>query len=157
MNAIKQAMLAITVALLCACAVGPDFKQPEPHLPAGWSSAAATPATNTEPQALVSWWSSFQEPTLSSLIERSTSSNLDLRAAVLRITEARTQREYLVATLQERVRLAYMRYNYGVSNLLEALDADRQLFGAELNLAQSRRDELLTVVQLYKALGGGWS
>jgi multidrug efflux system outer membrane protein len=43
-----------------------------------------------------------------------------------------------------------------VSNLLEALDADRNLFDAELNLAQARRDELLTVVQLYKALGGGW-
>ena len=50
-----------------------------------------------------------------------------------------------------------MRYNYGVSNLLEALDADRQLFDAELSLAQARRNELLTVVQLYKALGGGWS
>ena len=74
-----------------------------------------------------------------------------------KVKEARAQREYLVATLQERVRLAYMRYNYGVANLLEALDADRQLFDAELNLAQSRRDELLTVVQLYKALGGGWS
>jgi multidrug efflux system outer membrane protein len=81
----------------------------------------------------------------------------DSLIAYRKVREARTQREYLVATLQERVRLAYMRYNYGVSNLLEALDADRQLFGAELNLAQSRRDELLTVVQLYKALGGGWS
>jgi multidrug efflux system outer membrane protein len=81
----------------------------------------------------------------------------DSLIAYRKVREARTQREYLVATLQERVRLAYMRYNYGVSNLLEALDADRQLFEAELNLAQSRRNELLTVVQLYKALGGGWS
>ena len=66
------------------------------------------------------------------------------------------QRELLVKTLQDRVRLAYLRYNGGVSNLLEALDADRSLFEAELSLAQARRDELLTVVQLYKALGGGW-
>jgi hypothetical protein len=43
----------------------------------------------------------------------------------------------------------------GVSNLLEVLDADRDLFAAELELAQTIRDELLTVVQLYKALGGG--
>ena len=49
-----------------------------------------------------------------------------------------------------------MRYNYGVANLLEALDADRELFNAELSLAQTQRDELLTVVFLYKALGGGW-
>ena len=39
---------------------------------------------------------------------------------------------------------------------LNALDADRDLFAAELNLAQTRRNELLALVQLYKALGGGW-
>jgi multidrug efflux system outer membrane protein len=49
-----------------------------------------------------------------------------------------------------------MRYTGGVSTLLDALDADRELFNAELSLAQARRDELLSVVQLYKALGGGW-
>jgi multidrug efflux system outer membrane protein len=70
--------------------------------------------------------------------------------------EVRAQRELLVRTLRDRARLAYMRYNGGVSNLLEALDADRELFDAELSLAQSRRDELLSVVALYKSLGGGW-
>jgi multidrug efflux system outer membrane protein len=70
--------------------------------------------------------------------------------------EVRAQRELLVETLKDRARLAYLRYNGGVSNLLEALDADRNLFDAELSLAQVRRDELLTVVQLYKSLGGGW-
>jgi len=39
---------------------------------------------------------------------------------------------------------------------LNALDADRDLFQAELSLAQIRLNELLSVVQLYKALGGGW-
>ncbi|MGH9840511.1 MAG: hypothetical protein ACREEM_17175 [Blastocatellia bacterium] len=43
-----------------------------------------------------------------------------------------------------------------MDTLLNALDADRDLFNAELSLAQTRRDELLTLVQLYKALGGGW-
>jgi outer membrane protein, multidrug efflux system len=73
-----------------------------------------------------------------------------------KVREVRSQRELLVTTLQDRSRLAYLRYNGGVANLLEALDADRELFDAELSLAQVRRDELLTVVQLYKALGGGW-
>jgi multidrug efflux system outer membrane protein len=73
-----------------------------------------------------------------------------------KVKEVRAQRELLVATLKDRSRLAYMRYNGGVSNLLEALDADRNQFDAELSLAQARRDELLTVVRLYKALGGGW-
>jgi multidrug efflux system outer membrane protein len=61
-----------------------------------------------------------------------------------------------VAALQDRTRLAYVRYRGGVDTLLNALDADRDRFQAELSLAQVRRNELLTVVQLYKALGGGW-
>ncbi|HKO45311.1 MAG TPA: efflux transporter outer membrane subunit [Pyrinomonadaceae bacterium] len=80
----------------------------------------------------------------------------DSLVAHRKVKEVRTERELLVATLQDRVRLAYLRYNGGVSNLLEALDADRSLFDAERSLAQARRDELLSVVQLYKALGGGW-
>ena len=80
----------------------------------------------------------------------------DSLVAHRKIREVRSEREHLVETLRDRVRLAYLRYNGGVSNLLEALDADRNLFDAELSLAQARRDELLSVVQLYKALGGGW-
>jgi len=73
-----------------------------------------------------------------------------------RIKEIRTQRELLVTALQDRKRLAYLRYRGGVDTMLNALQADQDLFVAELNLAQSRRDELLSLVQLYKALGGGW-
>jgi len=61
-----------------------------------------------------------------------------------------------VNTLGDRSRLSYLRYREGVSSLLDALDADRQLFNAELSLAQVRRDELLSVVKVYKSLGGGW-
>jgi multidrug efflux system outer membrane protein len=80
----------------------------------------------------------------------------DSLIAYRKTKEVRAQRVLLVRTLRDRARLAYMRYTGGVSNLLEALDADRELFNAELSLAQARRDELLSVVQLYKALGGGW-
>ena len=80
----------------------------------------------------------------------------DSLVAYRKVKEVRAQRELLVTTLRDRARLSYLRYNGGVSNLLEALDADRELFDAELSLAQVRRDELLTVVQVYKALGGGW-
>jgi NodT family efflux transporter outer membrane factor (OMF) lipoprotein len=73
-----------------------------------------------------------------------------------KVREIRAQRELLVTALVDRKRLAYMRYRGGVDTLLNALDADRDLFDAELNLAQTRRDELLSVVQLYKSLGGGW-
>lgn len=73
-----------------------------------------------------------------------------------RVRESRVQQELLVAALQDRTRLAYVRYRGGVDTLLNALDADRDLFQAELELSQTRYDELASVVQLYKALGGGW-
>jgi outer membrane protein, multidrug efflux system len=73
-----------------------------------------------------------------------------------RVKEIRTQQALLVTTLQSRSQLAYMRYQGGVDTLLNALDADRDLFNAELSLAQTERNELLALVQLYKALGGGW-
>jgi len=73
-----------------------------------------------------------------------------------KVREIRTQQELLVQTLRDRSALSYVRYQGGVDTLLNALDADRDLFNAELSLAQTRRNELLSVVQLYKALGGGW-
>jgi multidrug efflux system outer membrane protein len=73
-----------------------------------------------------------------------------------RVRESREQQELLVAALRDRTRLAYVRYRGGVDTLLNALDADRDQFQAELNLSQIRLNELLSVVQLYKALGGGW-
>lgn len=73
-----------------------------------------------------------------------------------KVRDIRGKQETLVATLQDRSRLSYVRYRGGVDTLLNALDADRDLFDAELRLAQLRRDELVTVVQLYRALGGGW-
>jgi multidrug efflux system outer membrane protein len=73
-----------------------------------------------------------------------------------RVRESRVQQELLVAALQDRTRLAYVRYTGGVDTLLNALDSDRDLFTAELTLSQIRLNELDSVVQLYKALGGGW-
>jgi multidrug efflux system outer membrane protein len=73
-----------------------------------------------------------------------------------RVRETRAQQAALVAALQDRKRLAYLRYRGGVDTLLNALNADQDLFQAELTLSQIRLNELLSVVQLYKALGGGW-
>ena len=73
-----------------------------------------------------------------------------------KVREIRAEQERLVETLRDRSRLSYIRYRGGVDTLLNALDADRDLFDAELGLAQTRRNELLALVQLYRALGGGW-
>lgn len=91
-------LLIVMSAMPLGCSVGPNFTRPDPHVPPGWSPAStASGALTTGPQAVVAWWAAFQEPTLTSLIERSTASNLDLRAAVLRITEARAEREVAAA------------------------------------------------------------
>ena len=73
-----------------------------------------------------------------------------------RVRESRVQQELLVAALQDRKNLAYVRYRGGVDTLLNALDSDRDLFQAELDLSRIRLNELDSVVELYKALGGGW-
>jgi len=73
-----------------------------------------------------------------------------------RVRESRVRQEELVYALEDRLRLAYLRYRGGVDTQLDALDADRDLFSAQLQLSQIRLSEVLTVVELYKALGGGW-
>ncbi|MBZ5602109.1 MAG: efflux transporter outer membrane subunit [Acidobacteriia bacterium] len=80
----------------------------------------------------------------------------DALIAHQRTHESRIQQESLVTALRDRTRLAYVRYQGGVDTQLNALDADRDLFQAELSLSQIRLNELLSVIQLYKALGGGW-
>jgi multidrug efflux system outer membrane protein len=72
--------------------------------------------------------------------------NVLIRAAEDREVAART-------TAQD---LAQIRYDAGESSYIEVLDAQRQLFQAQLLQAEARRNELAAFVQLYKALGGGW-
>jgi len=73
-----------------------------------------------------------------------------------RTRESRVHQQALVVALEDRKRLSYMRYRGGVDTQLNALDSDRDLFQAELTLAQLNRNEILSIVELYKALGGGW-
>jgi multidrug efflux system outer membrane protein len=80
----------------------------------------------------------------------------DALIAHQRTRESRVEQQKLVIALQDRKRLAYRRYEGGVDTQLNALDADRDLLSAELTLEQIRYAELVNVVQLYQALGGGW-
>jgi multidrug efflux system outer membrane protein len=73
-----------------------------------------------------------------------------------RTRDERIQQEKLVAALTETVRLSNLRYRGGLDSYLQVLDAQRSLFGRQLILAQLRFEELQSVVQLYRALGGGW-
>jgi multidrug efflux system outer membrane protein len=80
----------------------------------------------------------------------------DALIAHQRTRESRVQQQKLVVALQDRKRLAYRRYEGGVDTQLNALDADRDLLSAELTLEQIRFTEIVSMVQLYNALGGGW-
>jgi outer membrane protein, multidrug efflux system len=68
----------------------------------------------------------------------------------------RERQEQSVKDLQDSVNVSLSRYRGGTSNYLEVLDSQRSLFSAELTLAAARNNEYQSLVQLYKALGGGW-
>jgi multidrug efflux system outer membrane protein len=70
--------------------------------------------------------------------------------------DVRVRQEQLVGDLEESVRLSMMRYQGGTATYLEVLDGQRSLFAAELTLAAARGNEYQGLVQLYRALGGGW-
>ena len=73
-----------------------------------------------------------------------------------RTREQRGEEEKLVGALTETVRVANMRYQGGLDSYLQVLEAQRDLFQGQLILSQLRRQEVLSVVELYRALGGGW-
>jgi multidrug efflux system outer membrane protein len=68
----------------------------------------------------------------------------------------RTQRQAQVTAARRSLELANLRYADGLGAYLDVLDAERQFYAAEIDLASVLRDQLTAVVQLYKALGGGW-
>jgi multidrug efflux system outer membrane protein len=70
--------------------------------------------------------------------------------------EFRTQQELLFRSAEDAARLSHMRYNGGVTGYLEVLTNETNAFSTELGLVQARLNELLALVQLYQALGGGW-
>jgi outer membrane protein, multidrug efflux system len=80
----------------------------------------------------------------------------DALIAYEKFHSVRVAQEITVKDLQETVNTSLKRYRGGIATYLEVLDAQRSLFSAELTLAQDRGNEYQSLVQLYKALGGGW-
>jgi multidrug efflux system outer membrane protein len=70
--------------------------------------------------------------------------------------EFRAQEELLTHSAQDAAQLSGQRYKAGTTNYLEVLTNETNYFTADLGLAQARLNELLALVQIYKALGGGW-
>lgn len=80
----------------------------------------------------------------------------DAMAAITHLREQREQAVQQQQALAEALRIAHNRYNEGYASYLEELDAQRNLFNAELTALQLQGDALTAEVNLYKALGGGW-
>jgi NodT family efflux transporter outer membrane factor (OMF) lipoprotein len=97
-------LIALLLAPLADCTVGPNFKRPSPDVPAAWSPSALPAAngqlsqvTTAPADDAAAWWTSFNDPELTSLIARAAAANLDAKEAVLRIGEARAQRDVSAA------------------------------------------------------------
>jgi multidrug efflux system outer membrane protein len=80
----------------------------------------------------------------------------DALIAYRKTREFRAQEELLFQSAQDAARLSHMRYTGGVTGYLEVLTNETNAFSAELGLVQAQLNELLALVQLYEALGGGW-
>lgn len=93
----------------------------------------------------------YQQTILESLRDVS-----DALIAYRRNREFRDQQQLLTRSAGDALRLTTLRYQGGASSYLEVLDADTRLFAAQLVLAQAQLNELLAIVQIYRALGGGW-
>jgi multidrug efflux system outer membrane protein len=74
-----------------------------------------------------------------------------------KLREFRGQQELLLASADDARRLADVRYRGGAASYLEVLDADTRRFNAQLSLADAQFQELSALVEIYRALGGGWS
>jgi outer membrane protein, multidrug efflux system len=78
-------------------------------------------------------------------------------AGYAKTNEQRIEQEHLVEALTASAQLATQRYQGGLDSYLPVLDAQRNLFQGELDLVRLRQQELGSLVQLYRALGGGWT
>ena len=96
------ALTAVLLLLFGCATVGPDYVRPDLKAPQAWStSAAATaPAPEKAPgEAPEKWWTLFQDPVLTGLVQRIVAGNLSLKQALARIVQARAQRRAARADL----------------------------------------------------------
>ena len=94
---------------------------------------------------------SYEQAALRAFAEVST-----LLVAHEKLGLARERRGDNVEQLRMSVDLSLQRYRDGVSSYFEVLEAQQQFFPAQIELVRLQREEIVTLVDLYRALGGGW-
>ena len=93
-------LMCLCILILSGCMVGPDFHRPKISSPSAWFGPTPQMRFDTARQAeLIRWWTTFNDPTLTSLVERAVVSNLDLQQAQTRILQARANRGIVAAGL----------------------------------------------------------
>jgi len=100
----RIARMGAVCLVVAGCAVGPDYQRPQTEVPSAWEGVtppipSETSVANANPVVLVEWWKAFDDPTLSSLVERAVAANLDIRLAEARIRQARAARGVAAAGL----------------------------------------------------------
>jgi multidrug efflux system outer membrane protein len=90
-SAIGTLSLLFCLILLAGCKVGPNFEPPQTEVPDAWIGPVPPPPTAAE-QDLAQWWTTFDDPVLTSLVGRAIQANLDLRLAEARVRQARAAR-----------------------------------------------------------------
>jgi multidrug efflux system outer membrane protein len=80
----------------------------------------------------------------------------DTLTAEDKLGQSRAAQEVAVRAYEDSVRLSLIRYDSGLASYYEVLESQQLLFPAQISLAQVQLQQLLTVVTLYRALGGGW-
>jgi NodT family efflux transporter outer membrane factor (OMF) lipoprotein len=103
LQVIKSVIVCFAVAF-CAfagCEVGPTYRAPKQKMPSTWVSPPTTQASVTlqKPIEIERWWTTFNDPTLNSLITRAVAFNLNLQAAAERVREARASLGNATSTL----------------------------------------------------------
>jgi multidrug efflux system outer membrane protein len=96
MRLLTYISLCLSVFFLAGCMVGPNFKPSQTSVPSTWIGIDGQP---TGPADLVHWWTAFNDPNLTSLIDRAVNANLDLKQAESRLREARAARQVVSAGL----------------------------------------------------------
>ncbi len=89
-------------------------------------------------------------------VQRALQEVADALIARTKQSEIQSAQQDQVDALRRASTIAHARYDVGTASYVDVTNADRDLFGAELSLATASRDSLLSTVQLYRALGGGW-
>jgi len=80
----------------------------------------------------------------------------DALVSAQKLAQLEDQQKHEVSALSAAVAIAQKRYRGGLASYYEVLEAQQLLFPAQITLSQTHRDRRLAMVQLYKALGGGW-